>query len=122
MLQRTVSVNHIRLIELGIASVLQIGDTNKIESKSFALAVQREEELYFGNEGSFKDPVFSEPIPLPPIQEQVNMVKHDGNPVIKVGSIRMTAASSSAVIQLGNTCHIHAEARVKHIRHLLKEY
>lgn len=120
MLQRTASVKNIEIDSLAIASVFQIGDSNLIQGYSRAIAVQREKELFFGNEGNFADfPIFSEPIPLTPISENINMSRQNFNPFLKVGKIDIIGVSSSSIIHLGNTNHVSLETRVKHIRQLL---
>lgn len=85
-----------------------------------ALAVQREAEMEYGNEGNFASySVFNEPIPLPPINENISIRSHSLHPIIKVNNMHITGASSSSVIHVGNSEHISMEARVKHIRQLL---
>jgi len=119
MLQRTASVKNIEIRSLAIASVFQIGDSNLIRGFSRAIAVQREVELFFDNEGNFADyPIFSEPIPLIPISETINMSRQNINPFIKVGNIDIIGVSSSSIVHLGNTNHVTLETRVKHIRQL----
>jgi len=120
MLQRTAVVNDVEINSVAIASVFQIGDSELIQSFSRAIAVQREAELFFGNEGNFAEfPIFSEPIPLPTISEKMNYIRQNNNPFLKVGRIDIIGVSSSAIVQLGNTRHVSLESRVKHIRQLL---
>jgi spore germination protein PE len=122
MLQRTASVNNVEIDSIAIASVFQIGDSNLIQGFSRAIAVQREVELFFDNEGNFADfPIFSEPIPLTPISENINMSRQNINPFIKVGNIDIIGVSSSSIVHLGNTNHVSLETRVKHIRQLLPQ-
>lgn len=119
MLQRTASVNNVKINSLGISSIFQIGDSHRIQAFSRALAVQREAQLFFDNEGSLTPyPIFSEPIPLIPITENVKVSQQNLNPFLKVGNINIIGVSSSAVVHLGNTRHISMEARIKHIRQL----
>lgn len=116
---RTSIVDTISLKSLSYASVLEIGDTERITPLSKALAVQREKELFFGNEGSFAAyPIFSKNIPLPTIYERITLKRDNQNPYIKVGDLDVRGASSSAVIHIGSTKEIRAESRVKHIRQL----
>ncbi|MFS0634596.1 spore germination protein GerPE [Mesobacillus foraminis] len=122
MLQRTASINHIKIDSLGISSVFQIGDSHRIQALSRALAVQREAEIFFDNEGNFASyPIFSEPIPLIPVTENVKISQQNINPFLKVGNIDILGVSSSSVVHLGNTCHVSMEARIKHIRQLLPD-
>ncbi|PLR97672.1 spore germination protein GerPE [Bacillus sp. T33-2] len=120
MLSRTSVVDEIKISTLSFSSIFQIGDAEITNGFSRAIAVQREAETFFGNEGNFAAfPIFSEPIPIPPIEEELSFIKEHINPVIKVNNIIVTGVSSSSVVQLGSTRSISMEARVKHIRQLL---
>ncbi|MBM4764197.1 spore germination protein GerPE [Bacillus sp. B15-48] len=120
MLQRTTSVTELEVNSVAIASVLHIGDSKIIHGDSRALAVQRQAEIFYGNEGHFNFPIFTEPVPLPPIEEDVQMFRQNYNPVIKIRKVDIIGISSSAVVQLGNTGHITMLNRTKHIRQLLE--
>lgn len=121
MLQRISCVDQIKIDAVSFSSILQIGDSEQIQALSRALAVQREAEVFFDNEGNFAAfPIFSETIPFQPaVEENVVFSTHNLNPVLKVRNIDILGASSSSVVHLGNSCNIAMEARVKHIRQLL---
>lgn len=120
MLQRIASVDRIKIDSVIFSSVFQIGDSQQIQGFSRALAVQREREEFYDNEGEFSVfPIFSEPITFQPDVETINSSTHNINPVLKVRSIDILGVSSSSVVHLGNTCNVSMEARVKHIRQLL---
>ncbi|MCM3573231.1 MULTISPECIES: spore germination protein GerPE [Mesobacillus] len=121
MLQRITCVDHIKIDSVSFSSIFQIGDSEQIQAISRALAVQREAEIFFDNEGNFDVfPIFSEPIPFQPTDEEnVVFSTHNLNPVLKVRNIDILGASSSSVVHLGNSRNIAMEARVKHIRQLL---
>jgi spore germination protein PE len=120
MLQRTSAVNAIKVNSASFATTVQLGDSRIINGFSRALAVQREADVFYGNEGNFsKYPVFSEPIPLLPINEKITMSTHNPFPVIKVNHISILAMSSAAILHVGNSENVSMEARVKHIRQLL---
>jgi spore germination protein PE len=122
MYKRYSIVDSVEANIVSFASVFEIGDSNRILPRANVLAVQREKELFFGNEGNFAQfSVFNEPIPLPPITEKVTMLKNDLNPVIHVRNINILGVSTSSVFHIGSTCFISSEARIKHIRHLLSE-
>ncbi|WP_312475565.1 spore germination protein GerPE [Neobacillus sp.] len=122
MFQRTSKVDKINVNIISFASLLQLGDSCIINGLSRALAVQREAEIDFGNEGSFADyRVFSEPIPFQPIYEAFSFIPHNPMPLIKVQNIDIIGISSSSILHVGNSKHISMEARVKHIRQLLPE-
>lgn len=120
MLQRTACVDRIKIDSVIFSSVLQIGDSQQIQAVSRALAVQREAETFFSNEGNFSTfPIYTEEIPFLPINETIGFSVENINPLIKVGNIDILGVSSSAIVHLGNSCNISMEARVKHIRQLL---
>ncbi|HAQ08389.1 MAG TPA: spore germination protein GerPE [Bacillus bacterium] len=117
---RTANVDRIKADSVSFASVLQIGDSDQVRAFTRALAVQREAEVFFDNEGNFNAySMFSEAIPLLPVTESFQSRTHNLNPFIKVGNIDILGVSSSSIVHLGNSRHISMEARVKHIRQLL---
>lgn len=120
MLQRIACVDHIKVDSVSFSSIFQIGDSEQICGISRAIAVQREAEIFYTNEGSFGAyPIFSEAIPFEPMTESLNGSTQNLNPVLKVRNIGIMGASSSSVVHIGNSRHISMEARVKHIRQLL---
>ena len=120
MLQRTAYVDHLTVKVVSFASTLQVGDAKIVNSHSRALAVHREAEIFYGNEGNFSSySVFNEPIPLPPITENFSTATTNLNPVITVKDIDVIGISAACVLQIGNSEHVSMEARVKHIRQLL---
>lgn len=112
-------VDKFKLRTLSYSSILEVGDSNQILPYSLALAVQREQEIFFGNEGHFNYPVFTTPIPRPLITEQIQINTINESPKIYVHSVDITAASVSGVIQIGSTNTIQGESRIKHIRQLV---
>jgi spore germination protein PE len=90
---------------------------------SRALAVQREAEIFYNYEGDYSlFPIFSEPIPLPPIDmDEVLFQKTDLIPFIHVPQINITGVSAASVVHIGNSNHVYMESRVKHIRQLLDD-
>jgi spore germination protein PE len=120
MLQRTSCVDNIDIKIVSFASTVQLGDSCIINGLSRALAVQRETELFYGNEGNLSTyRVFSEPIPFLPITEPFTYSRHNPNPLIKVNKIEIIGISSSSLLHVGNSGHVSMESRVKHIRQLL---
>jgi len=120
MFQRTSVVNNIN-VKTGIfSSILEIGDSHLIQGFSRALAVQREAEIYFGDEGKFEQySTFLEPIPQLSINENIIMNKQNLNPFIKIINMDILAISTSSIVHIGNTCHVSLENRTKHFRQLL---
>lgn len=119
MLQRTSVVDVLKINSASFASTIQLGDSRIINGASRALAVQREADVFFGNEGNFSAySVFTEPIPFQPMTEHIKMSTQNLNPLIKVNKISILAMSSAAILQVGNSVNVSLEARVKHIRQL----
>lgn len=120
MLQRTSCVDTIDIKIVSFSSTVQLGDSCIINGLSRALALQRETELFYGNEGNLSPyRVFSEPIPFLPITEPFTYSRHNPNPLIKVNKIDIIGISSSSLLHVGNSGHVSMESRVKHIRQLL---
>ena len=120
MLQRTSCVDTLNLDIVAFASIIQLGDSCIVNGFSRALAVQREAEIFYGNEGNYSAyPVFSKPIPFLPIDEDITYMSHNLNPVIKVKKIGIVGISSASILHVGNSQNISMEVRVKHIRQLL---
>jgi spore germination protein PE len=120
MLQRSSYVDNIAVKIVSFSSILQLGDSCIINGLSRALAVQRESEIFLGNEGNFNAySIFSEPIPFAPVNEPFTFRTHNPKPLIKVQKIDVIGFSSSSILHVGNSKHISMEARVKHIRQLL---
>ncbi len=118
MIPRLSVVDNFHLRTLAYSSILEIGDSNQILPYSKALAVQREEEIFFGNEGHFNFPLFLTLIPRPQISEQIQINRINESSEIHVHSVDITAASFSGVIHIGSTNHIEGESWIKHIRQL----
>jgi spore germination protein PE len=109
---------HIKIISY--SSIVQLGDSCIINGFSRAIAVQREAEIYFGNEGNFSAyPIFSDPIPFQPINETLAFSPQNFNPIIKVNHIDIIGISASSLLHVGNSQQVSMEARIKHIRQLL---
>lgn len=120
MLQRTSCVDNINVKIASFASIVQLGDSCIINGLSTALAVQREAEVFYGNEGNLSSyPVFSEPLPFLPINEPISFSRRNPNPIIKVNKIDIIGISSSSLLHVGNSGQVSMEVRVKHIRQLL---
>jgi len=120
MLTRISSVDHFKNRIVSFSSVVQLGDSCILNGFSRALAVQREAEIFLGNEGNFPTySIFRMPLQLPPINESISFIRHNRTPIIKANNIDITALSNSSIVHIGNTKHASMEVRIKHIRQLL---
>ncbi len=123
MCGRSSYVDSLKIITALFSSVIQLGDSCYIQGFTRAMAIQRQEELFYGNEGNFAAfPMFSDPIFIPLITE--NLTIQTSNPpvsIIKVNNIHVTGVSASSFVHIGNSKMIQLEARVKHIRQLSNE-
>ena len=122
MFRRFSQVGTIRVTAVTFSSILEIGDSNNITPSVKALAVQREFPLFFSNEGGIDYfSIFTRPIPKVTFNETITMATYNDNPFINVNKIRVHGVSSSSVFHVGSTNVINAEARIKHIRQLLRQ-
>lgn len=122
MLSRISQVQKLKIKTVSISSVTQIGDSQIINSLTRALAVQREVEIFFENEGDFSQyHIFKEQIPLPLIEEEIIFHKTDLTPCIRVPHITIDGVTSASIVHVGNTGCVYLESRIKHIRHLQNE-
>ncbi|MRX73519.1 spore germination protein GerPE [Bacillus lacus] len=119
MLKRTSVVQTAYLNSAGLSSVFQIGDALRIHNKTNVFAVQREQEIFYINEGNLQEyAIFKEEIPLPLIDENITINVYHDKPFIQVKAVKVTAISSSAVFQIGSVNEMYLESRVKHTRQL----
>ncbi|RHW43162.1 spore germination protein GerPE [Neobacillus notoginsengisoli] len=119
MLQRLSVVDSVIVKSVLFSSTIQIGDSSRIHGFSRAIALQREAEIFFDEEGDFNQfKVFSEPIFIPPITENITIAPFQLNPVIKVGTLEVTGLSAASIVQVGSTPKIAMESRIMHIRQL----
>jgi spore germination protein PE len=113
-------VGGINVHEVTLSSTLLVGDIVHVTNRSRALAVQRQEAVFRGDEGSFeKFGVFSRPIPKPIVDEPETIVYRNEDPFIRVNLVNIISISSSSLTQVGSNRTIDLESRVKHIRQLL---
>ena len=93
MLNRTAKVDFIKIDSAITGSCVQIGDSSLIFSYTRAIAVQREQEIFYSNEANFDSyEVFSYVLPIPPLDEQITFHPTSFNPIIKVGTIESLGA------------------------------
>lgn len=118
MAGRSSFVSNVNIKSMIFDSVFEIGDSQSIQAYSNVFAVQREKQLFFGNEGNPEQyPVFSWHIPMPP-PIQITSSVYNGDSSIRVNQIHILALSASPVFQIGNTGNARLESRILHIRQL----
>jgi spore germination protein PE len=121
-MSRVSSVGHIRIIDIGITAVFEIGDSQRISPVNQSIAVQREKAVFIQNEFNFRDyAIFSRPIPEPVLNEEIRMTTINESEAIGVQNIEFLAVSGAAVIHIGSSEELRADTRIKNIRHLLRE-
>lgn len=122
MNKRTSIVHSTKVINVGLGSVFQIGDSGQITPFSLALAVQRQTQLFYGTEGNFNTfPIFLRKLPMPNFYTPIKINRYNKTPVIKVNNIKVTSVSAAGVYHIGSTNSIDAVTRIKHIRQLLED-
>ncbi|QAV26018.1 spore germination protein GerPE [Neobacillus thermocopriae] len=112
-------VHLLRTNAVSFSSVVQIGDSQEIRLPARVLAVQRQLEYVDSREFPLAFPIFTKPIPTPPIDAEplCRHTLHDC-PLIAVHSMRIIGVSSTSVVHIGSTKTVEANSRVKHIRQL----
>lgn len=120
---RTSNVDLLHIDTVSYSSIVELGDSSIIQGFSRALATQKEQELFFGNERDFSSySIFTEQLPFNPIFQKPSVhIDNRASPMIKVKNIKVTGVSSTSILHIGNSKMIQMETRIKHIRHLMDE-
>ncbi|MCA0969635.1 spore germination protein GerPE [Halobacillus litoralis] len=114
-------MNEIDVISTLISSGILIGDVNYLTPSSNVVAVQAEQPEGLDKLITFEnfDVFTAEPSEfLPPVNVETFFYS---NQPIYVDALDVFSASTSGVIQVGGTGHVHSIARTKHIRRLDEE-
>lgn len=112
-------VNYTSVNAVSLSSVFLIGDATQVTPRNQALAVQRQRQLYFTNEGNFEEfPIFTMDIPKPRMDADLTINRYNLSSFIKVDQIHVTSVAASSLYQIGSSNFIDAESRIKHIRQL----
>ena len=120
MWSRTSVVDNIHISFLSRGASFDIGEVQFFYGVDNVLAYQREQELFFGQEGNYGDykVFYTEPY-FEPIDEMIHINFEHINPYLYVDCIRSQAISASSLLHIGNGRFIHSETRVMNIRQLL---
>lgn len=123
MNSRSSLVNWILVSSVLSSAVIQIGDSNQVTPDTKTYALQRELPIFNGNEVEdlSQYPMYTQPLPLPLITEDIQQWTIHENPIIKVESIRVIGLGASSVLHVGSTRQIKMESRVKHNREYLSD-
>lgn len=114
-------IKNVDIKAIAYSSIFHIGDIDTLAPKAYVFAVQRELPFFWADEGNLAYyPIYSEPIPKPIITESIDINFINASPFIKVNNIKILGISTSAITQLGSNRIIDAEARTKHVRHLIR--
>ncbi|UOY92087.1 spore germination protein GerPE [Ectobacillus sp. JY-23] len=118
MFRRFSVVQDITVLTMGFSSVVQIGDTNTLEVKARAIAVQDEKGEFI-----VKDPPFSSyiifrdtEITIPLRVKETRMHVINACPFIHVGSIFQRSMLTSACLHIGSLDYGFANSRILQIR------
>ena len=121
MWERTSKVDNIHIAFLSRGATFNIGELQYMYSVDNVLAYQREQEIFYGQEGNFGDyKVFYTVPDFEPIDELVHINVENVTPYLSVDCIRAQAISASSLLQIGNGRFIHSETRIMNVRQLQK--
>ncbi|MGO0062035.1 spore germination protein GerPE [Brevibacillus fluminis] len=116
---RTSHVKRIDILQTSDSTVVQIGDAEEDILDANVLAVQREEVTFFESDYPLdRYALFGAAIPQPVVDEQLDIIKVNESPFIRVQLVTIQSVAASSVVQIGSTDFTCAESRVKTIRHL----
>ena len=120
MIRRISKVKNVSVNSVAFSSLVQIGDSIGISLHTDVLAVQREQPIFFGNEGNFQIyPLFNVPVSFPPLFEEITMNVRHPKGSIQVNTIDIVSGiSSSALLHIGSSNTIFCDSRRKNIRQL----
>jgi spore germination protein PE len=119
MWQRTSRVEKIVTDVLSFAGVIQLGEIKHLNCYRISFALQREQELFFGNEAPLE--IFKKFYQAPeyePIYEDIQITFQHNNPCIFVKEINLLAVSNDAVLHIGNGDLVELESKTLNIRQL----
>lgn len=115
---RLTIIDQININAIVSSSQLQIGDSQSINLRSRALAVQKDPPVYSGSEGNLSVfDIFRQPLPQATFTDRLTITSEHVVPLIKVNSIRVISAAASSMIHVGSSEDLYTESRIKHFRH-----
>lgn len=115
-------VGELAVVSADDSTVVQIGDAGTLSPLARVLAVQRERAIFRVGEFAMRNyAVFSRPAAPSEGSERLVMTRIQREKRIRIGRIRILAASNAVIVQVGSSRELSAEARIKHIRHLFRK-
>lgn len=113
-------VKSIKIRSIQIAGTGHFGDSYALVPRSKVLAVARELPIFSDEDDDVSQyEIYTRPIQLPPITDEVQVTRNNEQPYIRAGHISIHGVSTSGIVHIGSTKHIDTEARVKHMRQFL---
>ncbi|HEX7055890.1 MAG TPA: spore germination protein GerPE [Bacilli bacterium] len=112
-------VDAVKVNNVGLDSVLFIGDNLVLNPKISAVAVHQREPVYVGDINEFTPQIFRLPEVWFRDKETVRLRVRHTQPVIHVNVVDVLAVSAASILQIGSTHTIRPESRVKHARRVL---
>ncbi|MEW9501634.1 spore germination protein GerPE [Jeotgalibacillus marinus] len=111
-------IGNVSIIDFSSSSVLQVGDSNNIDSLANVFAVQRQQEQFYNFEAPYSMyPIFSRP-PKPFRCSCPPTLNYPSKNT--VGIFRNIGFDAASVLHVGNTCHVRMVSRVINVRQLEK--
>ncbi|QDM42648.1 spore germination protein GerPE [Paenibacillus thiaminolyticus] len=110
-------VQMLRVDSISLSSILLVGDALRVKSNSKDLIIQSKAPFYLGPDRDFSEfPIFAKEIPETKAPVHIQMNVRNESKCIKVREIDVNSAADSSVIQIGSTCSLACESRIKNIK------
>lgn len=120
-MQRTSMVEQVKVITVGLGSVVKVGDSENVIATADAFAVQRELPVYYGNEGDLRQiPFFRRPLHLPELEMPICVNRYNHSPQLFVSTVHITGLSAAAVLHIGSVHTIKLRSRIRHVRQFIE--
>ncbi|TDL35356.1 spore germination protein GerPE [Jeotgalibacillus sp. S-D1] len=109
-------IGNLSITTVSSNAVLQFGDTCMIDSSAKVIAVQRQEEQFFGNEAPFSMFNIFHRLPAQPVELPFHCLVQPSINLIE--SFDLKGIANSSMLHVGDSKHIRMVSRVKHIRQI----
>lgn len=112
----TSQIGELLITTVSSTSILQVGDSHVVDSLSNVIAVQRQEEQFYGYEAPFSMYNIFSRLPAAPLFSPYHPLRNPSNNRIHCVDIRGLSASS--ILHIGDANRARMVSRIKHIRQL----